>query len=380
MVRIASIGPSTLVLLCGISAAVPAQGTRPQNEPLSASLNTPANAHPSSRDAVARLNVPPGFAVDVFAENLGGIRMFAVGDDGTLYVTRRDSGDVLAFPANGSGKATPRKVVRNLPRVHGVAVHRGQMYLATVREIYAAAVSGNGTVGEPRAIATDLPEGGQHPNRTIGIGPDGMLYVSVGSDCNRCNETNREHATILRMKVDGSARGTYASGLRNTVGWAWHPDSRDLWGMDHGSDWSGDDVPNEELNWIQPASHYGWPWCHGNREIDRLFAQNPEGSTKEEMCPRTVAAVLTYQAHSAPIQMAFYTGAQFPESFRGSAFIAMHGSWNRSTPTGYKVVRERKAGRVRRFSDGVSLQRRQDLQWTSCRSCCRARRFVVRRR
>jgi glucose/arabinose dehydrogenase len=168
-----------------------------------------------------------------------------------------------------------------------------------------------------------------------------MLYVSVGSDCNRCNETNPEHATMLRMKPDGSARGIYSSGLRNTIGWGWHPETNEMWGMDHGSDWSGDDLPPEELNWIQSSSHYGWPWCYGRREVDKHFAQNPEGSTKEEMCPRTVAPVLTYQAHSAPLQMAFYNDTAFPPAYRGSAFVAMRGSWNRSSPVGFKVVRVR---------------------------------------
>ena len=139
------------------------------------------------------------------------------------------------------------------------------------------------------------------------------------------------------MRPDGSSRGVFARGLRNTVGFAWQ--ATNLWGFDHGSDWRGNDVPPEELNLIQPASDYGWPYCYGNRTPDDHFSQEPPGSSKAEHCARTTAPVLTYQAHSAPIQMAFYAGSAFPEEYRDDAFVAMRGSWNRQPPTGYKVVR-----------------------------------------
>lgn len=328
-----------------LPAATGAQSPpKPWTAPLTAYASPAGRAKTTARETLARLRVPAGFRVTVFAEGLGNPRMLAVGDDGTVYVTRRDSNDVLALRDDGTGKAgAPRKVVTDLDRVHGIALHGGRMYLATVKELYEATMGADGSVGEPRAIVADLPDGGQHPNRTIGVGPDGMLYVSVGSTCNRCNETNSEAATIVRMKPDGSMRGILASGLRNTVGWTWHPETRELWGFDHGSDWTGNDRPPEELNLIQPASHYGWPWCYANREPDSLFTSDPQGSAKDEFCPRTVAPVLTYQAHSAPIQLAFYTGTQFPQGYRNDLFVAMRGSWNRDPATGYKVVRVRYA-------------------------------------
>jgi glucose/arabinose dehydrogenase len=289
---------------------------------------------------VRRLKAPAGFTVSVFARGLGSPRMMAVDGDGTVYVTRRDSGDVIALSDDGSGRAeTPRVVVRNLPGVHGIALYGGRMYLATVKEVFVVNMRRDGTLSDPRPVVSDLPDGGQHPNRTIGIGPDGMLYVGVGSTCNLCVETNEENATLVRMKADGTDRGVFASGLRNTVGWAWHPETRELWGMDHGSDMKGNDVPPEELNKLQSAGNYGWPFCYGNRVPDETFAQEPAGSSKKELCPRTTAPVLTYQAHSAPVQMVFYNGRQFPSDFRGDAFVAMRGSWNRQSPTGYKIVR-----------------------------------------
>ena len=340
-------------LACALASRVEAQ--KPPTRtivPIAGYTSTPERV-PFDTAEMPVLRVPAGFQVTVFAQGLGAPRMMAVGTDGTVYVTRRDSNDVIALRDDGSGKAgEPRKVVSNLRRVHGIAVEGRTMFLATVKEVYVADMREDGSVGEPRAIITDLPDGGQHPNRTIAMGPDGMLYISIGSTCNVCDEPNAEHATILRAKPDGSERGVHARGLRNTIGFGWHPTTGEMWGMDHGSDWMGNDAPPEELNRIQNAGHYGWPFCHGAREVSRYFTGEPAGSRKEELCPRTVAPVLTYQAHSAPLQMAFYTGAQFPEAYRGDAFVAMRGSWNRQPPTGYKVVRIRfENGEPRRVED-----------------------------
>jgi glucose/arabinose dehydrogenase len=309
-----------------------------------------------SPSIVSRLRAPAGFTISIFAKDLGSPRMIAVGDDGAVYVTRRDSGDVIMLRDDGTGHAaTPRTVVRNLPGVHGITLHQGRMYLATVKEILVADLRADGTVSDPRAIVTDLPDGGQHPNRTIGFGPDGMMYVSVGSTCNLCNETNPESATLLRMKPDGSERGVFARGLRNTVGWGWHPATHDLWGMDHGSDAKGNDIPPEELNKLQTAIHYGWPFCWGDRVPDKYYSIEPPGSSKEELCPRTTAPALTYQAHAAPIQMVFYTGTMFPAEYKNDAFVAMRGSWNRQPPSGYKLVRIHfENGQPARFEDFVT--------------------------
>jgi glucose/arabinose dehydrogenase len=311
--------------------------------------NAPAKAEWDA-SVIERLNVPPGFRVSVFAKDLGTARMLAVGDDGTVYVTRRDSGDVLALRDDATGNAvSPRKVVTDLPRVHGIAVHGTRMYLATIREVYVADIGSDGSVSAPRAIVTGLPDGGQHPNRTVGVGPDGMLYVSIGSTCNQCIETNDEHATILQMTLDGAQRGVFARGLRNTVGFTWHPETRVLWGVDHGSDYKGNEIPPEELNQIQNGLHYGWPFCFGERKADESYALDPPGSTKAEFCPRTVAPTLTFDAHSAPMQLVFYDGVNFPADYRGDAFVAMRGSWNRNPPVGYKVVRVQ-------FRDGVPMR------------------------
>ncbi|HEV2734216.1 MAG TPA: PQQ-dependent sugar dehydrogenase [Longimicrobiaceae bacterium] len=183
-----------------------------------------------------------------------------------------------------------------------------------------------------------------------------MLYVSVGSTCNNCGETNRENATLLRMRTDGSDRGVYASGLRNMIGWDWHPATGQLWGMDHGSDWRGDDLPPEELNRVENGTHYGWPFCYGDRRVDAFTPAAPPGGDRQGFCRRTAAPVLTYTAHAAPIGMVFYKGMQFPAEYRGDAFVAMRGSWNRRPPSGYKLVRIRfdAAGSPTRIEDFVT--------------------------
>jgi glucose/arabinose dehydrogenase len=300
--------------------------------------------HAATADTVRDLKVPVGFEVQVFAENLGNPRMIAVAADGAVYGTRPEQNDVIRLrDADGNGRAdgTPVTVARDLERVHGIAIHDGRIFLATVQDIYSGQLNPGGAAIELKKIAERLPDGGQHPNRTLGVGPDGMLYVSVGSSCNACDETNPEHATILQMKLDGQDRQVFARGLRNTIGFDWHPETGELWGMDHGSDWRGDERPREELNRIVKDAHYGWPFCLESKQPDTLLAQEPRKISKEAFCEASLPPVLMYEAHSAPIQMAFHPGNNLPPDSRGDAFVAMHGSWNRAMPTGYKVVRIR---------------------------------------
>ncbi|MCC5661961.1 sorbosone dehydrogenase family protein [Nostoc sp. XA010] len=304
-----------------------------------------------------QLQLPPGFEISVFAKDLGNPRNLAIAPNGTVYVTRRKQGDVIALLAtNQDGRAKEiRTVAKGLKFVNGITIHQNRLYFVTNTHLYAVDLRSDGTEGKLETLISDLPDAGQHPNRTIAFGPDGMLYISVGSTCNACDEPNPQHATLLQVQPNGSNRSIYAKGLRNTIGFAWHPQTRELWGLDHGSDWRGNDQPPEELNRIVKGGNYGWPFCWGDKRPDVYLSAEPEGATKKEYCAKTQPPVLTYTAHSAPLAMAFYTAKQFPQEYQGDVFVTMRGSWNRNPPVGYKVVRiHYENGKPVKFEDFVT--------------------------
>lgn len=297
-----------------------------------------------SVELIEQLDVPDGFSVSVFAEGLENPRIIAVTDEGYIYVSRQKQQAVaLLADDNDDGRADKvTDVVTGIKDVHGLAVHKNWLYMVSIKELYRAEIKANGSLGEPELIRDDLPDGGQHPNRTIGFGPDGKLYLSIGSTCNACDEPRDEHATMLRMDIDGSNQEIFAEGLRNTIGFDWHPETNELWGFDHNSDGRGNDLPPEQLNHIKEGKHYGWPWVYGKQVIDYFTSSPPPNKmSRKEFSETTEPMVLGYQAHSAPMQLTYYTGEVFPEDYRNDAFVAMRGSWNRYPPVGYEVVRIR---------------------------------------
>jgi glucose/arabinose dehydrogenase len=326
---------------------------------------------PAKREAteerIRQIRLPAGFEIGVFARDLENPRILRVNTNGDVYVSEREAGRVrLLRDSNGDGRADVSRVVASgigdgLGGVHGLEIREGQLYMMTNKELFAAPIQADGGLGERRLLIDDLPDGGQHPNRTMAFGPDGMLYVSVGSTCNACPEPNEEHATMLRMRADGSERTIFAKGLRNTIGFAWHPVNRRLFGADHNSDHRGNDIPAEEINEILEGRHYGWPWCWGNRQIDNLLPMAPEEGTRQEFCAGTEPSLLMFQGHSAPMQMVYYTGDQFPAEYRNDAFIALRGSWNRNPPVGYGVARLRHDANgvpqaIEMFADGWLIE------------------------
>ncbi|MNX61856.1 Soluble aldose sugar dehydrogenase YliI precursor [compost metagenome] len=286
------------------------------------------------------LAVPKGFAIAPFIEGLPGLRFMAVSPAGDLTVSRPSKGEILVLPDRNRDGRADRVVVfaSGLDRPHGLAWRDGALYVAETGAILKLEdTNGDGKADRKQVLSRDLPAGGMHWTRTLGFGPDGGLYVAAGSDCNVCIEKDERRATIMRFEPDGSRRRIFAKGLRNAVGFVWHPETKALWATDNGRDWLGNDQPPDELNLVKEGAHYGWPYCWGDRHPDPDLGD-------PALCAKTVPPALAFQAHSAALGLAFYTGAQFPADYRGDAFVAFHGSWNRQPPTGYKVVRVRFRG------------------------------------
>ena len=304
---------------------------------------------------VSQLKVPAGFKVNKFAEGLGKPRILVTDGKGNVYASDREAGIVMMLSdKNGDGMVDDKKTVANIKQVHGLYIHNNKLYMVAVKELYVADINGDGTLGQSKMLLSDLPDGGQHPNRTLAFGPDNKMYLSIGSTCNSCPEPNPENATMVRADEDGSNRKIFAKGLRNTIGFGWHPETKELWGMDHGIDWLGDNEQKEEMNMIKQGADYGWPYIYGEGKYNP--GDRPQGDTTyQQYLQKTTLPSLTYQAHSAPMAMSFYTGSMFPQEYRNDAFVAMRGSWNRSSPVGYKIVRVHfENGKPVRFDDFVT--------------------------
>ncbi len=283
-----------------------------------------------------KITLPEGFGISVFIDGLKGPRMMAVGPDDQLYVAERTTGRILRLPdrdQNGLGDGI-EVVAEDLLDPSSLAFYKdGSIYVGeTTRVIRLTDPDGDGYFQEREIIVAGIPAGG-HTTRTVVFSPDySHLYVSIGSSCNVCEERDERRAGVVRYKPDGSSETLFSTGLRNAVGMEFRPDNGILWVTNNGRDWLGDDLPPETVYAIYKDADAGWPGCHAGHIIDPDLGE-PD-SCEDVIDPRVVM-----QAHTAPLGMTFYTGDQFPENYQKDLFIALHGSWNRSIPVGYKVVR-----------------------------------------
>lgn len=288
------------------------------------------------------LYAPQGFKISEYATGIKGARFFSFGPDDTMYIGSNTGDSIYAVrDSNGDGIAEQKNLIDSkLNTPHSVYYYNNDLYLAEQNRVSVyRGISPNGSYGQKEVLIDGLPlgnklTGGGHTTRTVVVGPDAKLYVSIGSSCNLCIESDNRRATIMRYNLDGSGGEIYASGLRNTVGFAFNDGA--LWGLDMGRDQIGDDIPPDEVNIISQGANYGWPYCYGDQ------INNPEFKDKAEYCKAsTTAPVLGLQAHSAPLGIAFENPsakASWPKVYQNGFFAALHGSWNRTVPTGYKVV------------------------------------------
>jgi len=280
-----------------------------------------------------RIKVPPGFRIDVYADEVPEARSMALSPSGTVFVGTR-GGEVYALANPGGGpKAEETFVVaRGLHAPNGVAFRAGSLYVAEVERIWRYDEIERKLASPPRPVlvAGGFPPEEAHGLRVLRFGPDNWLYMGIGVPCNVCVRSD-PYGTILRIRPDGGTREVFARGIRNSVGFDWDPSTKDLWFTDNGRDWLGDDAPPDELNRApKPGMNFGFPYCHGGTIPD------PELG-KLHPCSEFTPPERGLGAHVASLGMRFYTGTMFPPEYRGGVFVAEHGSWNRSRKVGYRV-------------------------------------------
>ena len=281
-----------------------------------------------------QIKLPVGFSINVFAKQVIGARSMAWNGKDTLYVGTRGQGKVYALvDKDGDYQADQKYLIAdglNMP--NGIVYYQGDLYVAEVHRIIKFENINSSLSKPPKAktIYSDLPIESHHGWRYLNLGPDNKLYVSIGAPCNICNEDG--YANISRLNLDGSGFEVVARGVRNSVGFSWHPETRQLWFTDNGRDWLGDDSPPDELNRVTKiGQHFGYPYCHAGVLLDPEFGVGKSCSSYEP-------PVQKLGAHVASLGMAIYSGSMFPKMYYGQIFIAEHGSWNRSKKSGYRMT------------------------------------------
>lgn len=288
-----------------------------------------------SEEILAEIELPQGFAISIFADGVENARSLALGSKGTVFVGNRTEDKVYALvDKNGDYKVDQKIVIAeglNMP--NGVAFYKGDLYVAEVSKVwkYENIEENLYQISKPILLRDDLPTDTHHGWKYIAVGPDEKLYVPIGAPCNVCEKEDERYSTISRMDLDGENFEIYAHGVRNSVGFDWHPITKELWFTDNGRDMMGDNIPADELNRApKKGMHFGFPYCHQGDISD------PEHG-KGKSCASYVKPVQKLKPHTAALGALFYTGDMFPTEYKNQLFIAEHGSWNRSTKIGYCV-------------------------------------------
>jgi glucose/arabinose dehydrogenase len=287
---------------------------------------------PPDKLPTPKLKLPRGFKVEVYASGIANARSLRLGDKGTVFVSNRQLDKVYAI-VDRNGKREAKVIASGLDRPNGLAFHKGALYIAEGTKISKLEKIEDHVDNPPQPVVvySDLPNHQSHGWRYIGIGPDNKLYINVGAPCNICIPPE-ENAQLRRINLDGSGAEVFARGVRNSVGFDWHPVSKELYYTDNGRDWLSEDLPEDELNRVtKVGQHFGFPYCHQGNFTDREVGWG-------RSCDEFVKPVALLGPHSAALGMRFYTGRMFPAEYRNTAFIARHGSWNRTKKIGGDVV------------------------------------------
>ncbi len=304
------------------------------------SVNVPLGSGkaPTEKALHEHLILQKGFKISIYATGLPGARILRLTETGDLLVSLPEEGNIVLLQRNddpNNGPSGRKNLVTELDRPHGIDIFDGWLYVAetgAIGRIRFDEKTGK-TQGSFQRIVSNLPAGGNHWSRTLRFGPDGLMYLTIGSTCNVCIEKDPRRSSMMRFQPDGSDPEIYATGLRNTVGFDWRPDSKELYGVENGRDYLGDDFPPEELNRIVEGGFYGWPYANGDKVADPDL-----GVGNEEKIQQSIPPVFSFDAHSAPLGIRFLRSKSLPDEWRGKALVALHGSWNRSQKSGYKVL------------------------------------------
>jgi len=297
-----------------------------------------APAHAETGLPLHMLSLPEGFEISIYASDVPNARSMARSPQGTLFVGNRTSDNVYAVVDKDNDYKADKvyTLASGLNMPNGVAFRDGDLYVAEVSRIlrFDDIEQHLDDPPEPVVLNDGFPTEEHHGWEYIAFSPDNKLYLNVGAPCNICNKEDEDprFATIMHVDPDGSNPTIFAHGVRNSVGFTWHPETKNLWFTDNGRDWMGDNRPPDELNKAaKKGLHFGYPYCHGGDNPDPSFGE-------ERSCGEFVPPVQNLGPHVAALGVKFYTGDQFPEQYRGHVFIAEHGSWNRSIPIGYRVM------------------------------------------
>lgn len=301
------------------------------------SNDKPDNLAPAENMTDFPLTLPAGFRISIFAKNLPGARMMVFDSFGNMWLSR-SSADVVTLLEIQNGKVMNQSdVLVGLNHPHGLALDPDDPQLLYIGEEDKITKIRIYTEGKYQKIA-DLPSGAGHSTRTLLFGPDKKLYVSAGSSCNVCVERDPRRAAIYSLDRDGSNFREFATGLRNSVFMTINALTNEIWATEMGRDLLGDNIPPDEINVIREGKNYGWPYCYGKQIHDSVFDSS---GVKTEFCKSTEASRIDVPAHSAPLGLAFLQNQNWPAEYRNNLLVSYHGSWNRSVPTGYKVVRHK---------------------------------------
>ncbi|MGD9150766.1 MAG: PQQ-dependent sugar dehydrogenase [Desulfobacterales bacterium] len=283
-----------------------------------------------------QIKLPAGFRIAIYASDVPNARSMVLSPSGTLFVGTRKAGKVYAvLDRNGDFLADAVvTLAKGLNMPNGVAFKNGSLYVAEVSRMlrYDNIEQQLQAPPKPAVVRNDFPTDKHHGWKYIAIGPDGLLYVPVGAPCNVCEQKDPRYASIMRMQLDGSGLEVFTRGVRNTVGFDWHPLNQELWFTNNGRDWMGDELPPDTLHHApQKDLHFGFPYCHAGEIPDPQYGNRRN-------CDEFSPPSLKLGPHVAPLGMKFYKGSMFPSMYRHQIFMAEHGSWNRSIPIGYRIT------------------------------------------